>query len=864
MEDDLGKLPQGIDDTFRGTIERINSDKQGLRHIGLGALKWLLSHDEDCGAEDLLAAVCYDAKVEHGSFDAQDSTYAELKFNVDARTIITACSNLVEYKEDSWKPTFRFIHLSVREYLKRLGWKPDAHAFAAEKCLHSLLDLQRLRPSLTEHASRKWIFHFQQADKVTSESSTHLVLLKAFVGPPGVFSPYYEALCRGNQLGFTAKASNPTGSHFRVPRDDNIFKSHFVCVVFYLGFETTFTLLTSPTPRNFVTDLYPNLNPKEFSDDQPGFALSPATTRDMLEQYIGILSLNGNTPVDVLWYLLANCRLRALGWQADDRLMEHVIETLAGCIVKHTSGAELAMLLGATMNLVLSQRSKPVQVSERKRLKHIECIKVLLQQGARPVPSSFEQPLGYRWLSTVEELLRAEYLYNAEYLYKGEAVWSFRSCSNQGIIDVLRTLPRGSAELTPQELSRLVVEPAFHDTTIGRYGLGDHMVADFLQALVSVIAGTNISTGTINAAVHQEFLSPMLLWATHHSRVRSCKVLLTAGTQPSADVTATSANYLSGKYGSALIAACAIGDPDVCLTFINNLIEHPPGGEQTSLYGQYLNALIATSMPNDKLRRTRSEDISETDSRPHIGLKILDHGANINTVDYSGNFESILIAACARGNFELCQTLLDHGADVNTVDYSGNFGTALIAACAHGNLEICRFLLEHGADANAICSAGTYRTALIAAASWSKTSENNWSRLGCHQDILRDSALRLQMCNLLLEHKADVNAVVRGDGSGYIGTALIASCLRDDASLCQRLIDCGAKVNLTSGGLYRTAFSAAEYADERVAVLSQEELNEQSLETIKRAMQKPGEPLKPVKTIRGKALRLLLKEYTST
>lgn len=735
-------------------------------------------------------------------------------------------------------------------------------------------------------------------------------LLWATLGPFLRFSSSTGLIGFGKK--FKVQSCKPSGSYFLVPYD-NIFKAHFVCVAFYLGFETTFTSLTSPRPRNFVTDLYPHLNPKEISDVQPGVALSPATTYDMLAQYIDLLSLTGRTPADILWYFLANGGFHTRKMKPHDGFLGPFIETIAECIVRHTLGNERAMLLGATINLVLSQPMERSQVdfhrvSKRDRAKQIESIKLLLREGARPVPSSFEQPPGYRWLSPVEELSRVK------------EICLYECPIDQGIIDVLRILPQGSAEIASHEFSRLFVEPTFRRTAQGLRFPHDNEVAGFLKTLIAGIAGTLSSTGTISATVQQEFLSPMLLWTTHQSMAQSCKVLLTAGAQVSADVRATSANYLSEKYGSAFIAACAIGDLEICKNFIDHVIKHAPGGEDvntTSMRGQYSNAFTAAcAHGNIRLCQTLLDYGADVNAISHSGSfgtaliaacshgnielcqTLLDQGANINTVSHSGNFGTALIAACAHGKFKLCQTLLDQGADVNAVSHSGDFGTALTAACAHGNIElcqtlldhrahingishssafgtaliaacafgnieICRILLEHEADANAVCSAGIYRTALIAAASWFKPSEDNRWQPRRHRDLPQDLALRLQMCNLLLEHKADVNSVVSGDGCDYIGTALIASCLRDDACLCQRLIDCGAKLDCTSGGLYRTAFSAAEYANEWAPELPAEEANKQNVAAIERAIRNPEKHLKPV-TIKGRALMLLLDKHSST
>lgn len=45
MEKDLGKLTPGMDGVFLSILNGINANKEGLKDIGLGTIKWLLSHD---------------------------------------------------------------------------------------------------------------------------------------------------------------------------------------------------------------------------------------------------------------------------------------------------------------------------------------------------------------------------------------------------------------------------------------------------------------------------------------------------------------------------------------------------------------------------------------------------------------------------------------------------------------------------------------------------------------------------------------------------------------------------------------------------------------------------------------------------
>jgi ankyrin repeat protein len=119
---------------------------------------------------------------------------------------------------------------------------------------------------------------------------------------------------------------------------------------------------------------------------------------------------------------------------------------------------------------------------------------------------------------------------------------------------------------------------------------------------------------------------------------------------------------------------------------------------------------------------------------------LIDHGADINAVDNSGN--TVLHAAIKteiNKDNDCIKMLLDHGADINAVDNSGK--TMLHAAFESFNGEnyICiRILLDHGANINAVDNSGN--TMLHAA------FINFWRS-------------NYNFIKMLLDHGADINAV---------------------------------------------------------------------------------------------------------
>lgn len=458
-----------MDNLLKGILNEIDDKRNGVRNIGLGAIKWLLCHERNCDATSLLAAVCYDVKVDPETFDPGGKTYAKLSLDVGIPTILRACSNLVEYKNDAWGPTFHFIHLAVRDYLIEQNWMPEARACVAERCLHHLLDLHSpIRStfySFTSYAQHAWALHLQQADKDGPISPTLLTLLKVLIGEPGVLSRYIESQANRSIYWDPATldlcAFSPPARVFNIYYKDSVFKEHFLCVVFYLGLERTFLSLLSTGSEgwdDFPTSLFALTDP---SDKQIGFALSLATTPNMVRKYISFLKSKDHTTGDILWQLLANCKSHSHEYILEEDIRPYFIDTIANYIIKYAVVDEQPKLLGATINLVLGSWSgiQGENIAwDRSRALYV--MKGLVKAGARPLPYSFENPPGYRWLSTIDELFGHR---NDDYV----------ECAYTK--EMLSILPPGGANPTADDLSRIIGR--FSTNLAGTYGGGGFILA---------------------------------------------------------------------------------------------------------------------------------------------------------------------------------------------------------------------------------------------------------------------------------------------------------------------------------------------------------------------------------------------------
>jgi len=152
---------------------------------------------------------------------------------------------------------------------------------------------------------------------------------------------------------------------------------------------------------------------------------------------------------------------------------------------------------------------------------------------------------------------------------------------------------------------------------------------------------------------------------------------------------------------------------------------------------------------------------------------LIKSGSQVNVLDDTG--VSPLTLACSKGDSVWVKTLLISGADPNLTTTSVY---PLSLACQFRYYEIVKLLLEHGADMQATNS--NSEPALCEALI---TYNDAWPpNLGLHCYI----------ANLLLDHGADTNVV-----TSLGETPLYLACLNYLTELVQRMLKCGAKVNVS-------------------------------------------------------------------
>jgi hypothetical protein len=156
VRNELGRLPKELADIYAKIYEQV--EEGGDRQFAETALRWLLCSKTPLSTADFLGVVFTDT--------TEDSPPA------DAATLLEICCNLLVL--DDVLHTFRFAHLSVREYLESRPEyvKIELHKPVAENCLSLLIKAGLNRAalkdttvqssvSLHEYAVLYWPVHSQ-------------------------------------------------------------------------------------------------------------------------------------------------------------------------------------------------------------------------------------------------------------------------------------------------------------------------------------------------------------------------------------------------------------------------------------------------------------------------------------------------------------------------------------------------------------------------------------------------------------------------------------------------------------------------------------------------------------------------------
>lgn len=152
---ELGSLPKTLNESYEIIYQEIKNAGETSQQIADRAMKWLLCSKRRLEASELIAAVSINA----------DGEYTPLTI----RGLLDICCNLLVLDEEL--KTFRFAHLSVREYLQ-LNAKfneVETNTLVLERCIDIYLSELNQQPEriveqndiLREYAAFCWTLHCQ-------------------------------------------------------------------------------------------------------------------------------------------------------------------------------------------------------------------------------------------------------------------------------------------------------------------------------------------------------------------------------------------------------------------------------------------------------------------------------------------------------------------------------------------------------------------------------------------------------------------------------------------------------------------------------------------------------------------------------
>lgn len=160
---ELGKLPKTLSDIYATIYNQIEQSGPNSRRIGKKALIWTLAATQQLSTSDLIAVVSVD----------DDGSQCE----ISVQSVLDMTCNLLV--EDSNVDTFRFAHLSVREYLETLFHNDSMHLEPAMRCLETVCPSKSSKSlgfhsnTLGDYARSYWLYH---CSKLSTETPSRFLL----------------------------------------------------------------------------------------------------------------------------------------------------------------------------------------------------------------------------------------------------------------------------------------------------------------------------------------------------------------------------------------------------------------------------------------------------------------------------------------------------------------------------------------------------------------------------------------------------------------------------------------------------------------------------------------------------------------
>ncbi|RDW72196.1 hypothetical protein BP5796_08230 [Coleophoma crateriformis] len=189
----LGKLPKKLNESYQLIFEQINMGEYPNPEIASRIMNWLMCALRKMDTAEFVAAISVDSSGQC--------------FNLKAADVLSICCNLVVLDQE--QNTFRFAHLSVREYLESLEDYSSlrTHSLALERSLLTCFNLMELQQSTTILACDMILMRYvrlygHRHFEALSKHGEKIVIekgLKDKLGSGYYSSPATEAYCNWSQ-----------------------------------------------------------------------------------------------------------------------------------------------------------------------------------------------------------------------------------------------------------------------------------------------------------------------------------------------------------------------------------------------------------------------------------------------------------------------------------------------------------------------------------------------------------------------------------------------------------------------------------------------------------------------------------------
>ncbi|TEY50790.1 hypothetical protein BOTCAL_0272g00020 [Botryotinia calthae] len=793
IKDALENLPMGLDKTYDRFFKGIKQSPIPEQELVEHTLKWVYAAPGLLQTDEILSAIR--VRVKDGNLTFINS--------VNKETLLLMCSSLlIVDSEDQW----RFCHLSVREYLNGYMIEPtgkwsDPSSFCAEICFRTLLlsfnpqdtvfaqadpteeeNHDRLKNPFhpanpfSRHCQLYWIFYA----KTKVAKSSHIPLLKRFLGSPNEASPFYL-----RWFDYAVKFSSKKYERFSTP--------------FVSDYETTFNRWLYrdgdlPKAPIFLVAYFALYKPlREWCESSD---ISPLQS-----------TKNGD-------YLLT-------------------VALKSSCVPLCSALIEKGRCLDEELQLCLSQALVAAADQGNK-----EMAEYLIGEGAdaRLLP----EPKGtLSYYGPVDAAARRGDLNLVTYFMEkanaviGDALfWAAEPESKEaglGIIKYLIEYHKADPNLPPKRhryQSAFVVAAVFCRHDIIKYYLeetnvdlnAEYRSGSYASPLCAMMrrglledVKYLVKGGNLEVNRPHEFVGDgsALAEAVSLGKLEIVKYLVEeAGADPDLELKV-------GLYGNALTTAIASREHRgteiikylLPLTQVNLPLS-------CGVYGSALAAAFELKHPASKVDM-------------NIVRLLIKAGADVNLQHQTGNYGSPFVAAAFFvEDLDIINYLVDEcKAKIDALHSTGDYGSALVAAANGGNLGVVRYLVESGVDPDCELQSGAYGSALAAAADgrWSDSAvleylvnlglnTNRELQVGIYGSALVSAATathRLYRVKCLVEKgKANVDLCLR---SGSFGNSLTAAAAKRNFEGVKYLVaKGGANVNLPLGyGSLGSALHAA-------------------------------------------------------